>query len=60
MSTSPDSDLDALARVAGLPIAPEHAPGVRQNFALISSMAELVNAFPLDESDEAAPVFQAR
>jgi hypothetical protein len=59
--TPPDQDTDpeltALAAAVGLPIAPAHRPGVRQNLTLIAGMAKLVNDFPLDDADEIAPVF---
>jgi hypothetical protein len=41
----------------GLAIAPEHAPGVVSYFKMIAGMAELVNAYPLDDTAEHAAIF---
>ena len=54
-------NIDALAALVGLPIAPEHRPGVQQNLTLIRGMAKLIEELPLDDQhDEAAPVFLPR
>ncbi len=50
--------IDATALLLHLPIAPEHLPGVQQNFARIATLAQLVIDMPLDVHDEPAPVFQ--
>ena len=50
--------IDATALLLRLPIAAEHLPGVRQNFARIAALAQLVIDAPLDVHDEPAPVFQ--
>jgi hypothetical protein len=49
--------VDAMAAAMDLPIAPEHRPGVLHYFALAASMAELVNARPVDLHMEPAAVF---
>ena len=49
--------VDAAAHALGLPIAPEHRPGVLHYFALAASMAECVGAQDLGNGDEPAPVF---
>lgn len=54
-------DPEAYARQAaaliGLPLAPEHLPGVARNLALAAQMAAIVEALPLGVADEPAPVF---
>ncbi len=45
------------ARGIGLELAPEHVPGVVTYFRMIAGMAEIVNAFPLDDAAEHAAVF---
>jgi len=40
-----------------LPIAAEHLPGVRENFARIVTFAQLILAAPLTRTDEPAPIF---
>ena len=49
--------VDQASRLVGLPIAPEHRPGVVRNIALIARMASLVTSFPLPPTEEPAPVF---
>jgi hypothetical protein len=49
--------VDASAAVLGLPLAPEHRPGVIAYFALAARMAELVMGLPLGTEDEPAAVF---
>ena len=49
--------VDAMAAAMDLPIAAEHRPGVVHYFALAASMAELVNARPVDLHMEPAAVF---
>ncbi|MBU8543789.1 MULTISPECIES: DUF4089 domain-containing protein [Roseomonadaceae] len=48
------------ARLIGLEIAPAHLPGVVANLQLAAQMAALVQGWPLDITDEPAPVFVAR
>ena len=51
--------VDAAAALIGLPLDPEHRPGVILNIERIAEMAELVMAFALPEETEPAPVFRA-
>lgn len=50
--------VDRTAQVLDLPLAPEHRPGVVDNFARIVAIAQLVTEFPLAEEIEAASVFE--
>jgi hypothetical protein len=49
--------VDATAALIGLPLAPEHRPGVVTYFGLVSGMAALVMDLPLTPLDEPASVF---
>ena len=49
--------VDAATRLLHLPIAAEHLPGVRENFARIVTFAQLILAAPLTRTDEPAPIF---
>ena len=49
--------VDAVAAALGLPLAPEHRPGVLRYFGLAAGMAELVNGLPLTPQDEPAGAF---
>ncbi|HEY9110074.1 MAG TPA: DUF4089 domain-containing protein [Roseateles sp.] len=49
--------VDAMATVLGLPLAPEHWPGVLHYFGLAAEMATLVNGLPLGVLDEPAEAF---
>jgi hypothetical protein len=49
--------VDATAHLLQLPIAVEHLPGVRENFARIATFAQLILAAPLTRTDEPAPIF---
>jgi hypothetical protein len=49
--------IDPAAIAIGLPIAPEHRPGVVANFERTAQFAALVNEFELPESLEAAAIF---
>jgi hypothetical protein len=49
--------VDATAAALGLPIAPEHRPGVVRYMALVAGLAPRVMDFPLGPADEAANVF---
>ena len=50
--------VDAAAALIGLPIDPEHRPGVVLNLERIAQMAALVLAYPLPDEAEPAPVFR--
>jgi hypothetical protein len=50
--------VDATAALLGLPLAPEHRPGVLGFFALAASMAAVVEAVPLAPHDESAMRFE--
>lgn len=52
--------VDGAAKAIGLPIAPEHRPGVIQFLGGLFASAALVMEFPLPEDLEAAPVFDPR
>ncbi len=49
--------VDAAAALIGLPLAPEHRPGVLRYFALAAEMADAVNALPLSVHDESGSHF---
>ncbi len=49
--------VDAAAALLGLPLAPEHRPGVLRYFALAAEMADAVNALPLTVHDESGSHF---
>lgn len=51
--------VDHMAGVMRLDIAPDWRPGVVANMAATAAAAALVLAFPLDDSVEPAPVFEA-
>ncbi len=64
MSTpAPEFDAEAHARAVaatiGLPLHPEHLPGIVMNLRLAARMAALVEGIALTPADEAAPVFVA-
>lgn len=50
--------VDAAAALIGLPIDPEHRPGVVLNLERIAQMAALVLEYPLPDEAEPAPVFR--
>jgi hypothetical protein len=50
--------VDETARRIGLPIAPEHRPGVIQFTEGLLASAALVMEFPLSDDVESAPVFR--
>ena len=56
-ATSIAAYVDATARLLRLPIADEHLPGVRENFARIAAFAQRILAAPLARTDEPAPIF---
>ena len=49
--------VDAAAAALGLPIHPDHRPGVLTYFRLAAAMADLVAGQGLHVEDEPAPVF---
>lgn len=50
--------IEQMAQMLDLPLAPEHRPGVVENFARIAAIATLVTEFPIPETVEVAPVFE--
>jgi len=50
--------VDETAKRVGLPIAPEHRPGVIQFTGVLLASAALVMEVPLPDDVEAAPVFR--
>ncbi len=50
--------VDQAAQGIGLPLAPEHCPGVIDNFTRIAAIAQLVMEVSLPPDLEAAPTFQ--
>ena len=50
--------VDETAKRVGLPIAPEHRPGVIQFTGILLGHAALVTEFSLPDDVEPAPVFQ--
>jgi hypothetical protein len=48
----------AAAAALDLPIAPEHMPGVLENFERLAGIAAQVNAFKLEPGDEPGPVWR--
>ena len=51
--------IDAVAPLLGLPVAPEHRPGVVANLRMTARLAVLVAELPLDDREEPAPVYEA-
>jgi len=49
--------VDAAAALLGLPLAPEHRPGVLMYFALAAAMAEQVTGLTLTVHDESGSHF---
>jgi hypothetical protein len=49
--------VDQMAALVGLPLQPDHRPGVIENFARITAISQLVTEFPLPETIEIAPIF---
>jgi hypothetical protein len=54
----PEAVVDAVAPWLGLVIAPAFRPGVLHNLAVMTAMADLVLAAPVDEREEPAAVFR--
>jgi hypothetical protein len=55
----PAAQARAVAAAIGLPLQPEHLPGVAANLALAARLAAMLEAAPLGPAEEAAPVFVA-
>lgn len=49
--------VESASRMLGLTIPAENMPGVLGFFGLASSMADLLNAFALDDEEDPAPVY---
>ena len=49
--------VDAAAATLGLPLPPEHRPGVLAHFEVAAGLADLVLAQPLRLDQDPAPVF---
>jgi hypothetical protein len=60
MTTPFDAEAHAreAARLIGLPLAPEHLPGVARHLALAAAQAALVEGAALMPEEEPAPVFR--
>ncbi len=61
MPTPPDNIPDYIDRVAasvGIPIAPEHRPGVIVNFQRTAEVARLVTEFALPDDAESPAIFR--
>ncbi len=61
MPTPPDETADYIDRVAasvGIPIAPEHRPGVIVNFRRTADVARLVMEFALPDDAESPAIFR--
>jgi hypothetical protein len=52
-----DELIEASAKLNRIPLTPEMQPLVRMHFEIAARMAEQLNAFPMDEREEPAPVF---
>ena len=63
MSSSDSFDAEAHGRLTaaliGLPIAPDHMPGVVQDLLVAARMAAAVEAMPLGVTEKRGPVFVA-
>lgn len=57
MATDHEAWLDAQSALLGLPIAPEHRPGVLLYLQLAAGMAARVMDFELTPADESGNVF---
>lgn len=52
-----EAAVDGAAAAIGLPLHPDHRPGVLTYFALAAGLADEVMGLPLGLVDEPAPVF---
>jgi hypothetical protein len=52
------ASIGELARLVGLPLDPEHVPGVAEQLTRVLAAAALVVDFPLPDEIDAAPVFR--
>jgi hypothetical protein len=50
--------VEQAAKLIDLPLAPEHRPGVEENFAKIAEIAKLVTDFPIPKTIEPAYIFE--
>ena len=55
----PEALIDVMAPLLGLEIKPDYRPAVAANLKLCANFAALIEAFPLDDHEEPAPVFMA-
>ncbi len=55
---TPEAAAQAAAAQVGLRLQPHHLPGVAENLARLTLQGELLLTFPLDESEEPAPVYR--
>jgi hypothetical protein len=53
-----EADVERLAALAGVPIAPEDLPAVAVALGVLLGAARLVTEFPLRDDVEPAPVFR--
>ena len=53
-----DSLVDLMAQLIGLPLDPEHRPGVIANMERNAAIAQQVMQFELPDEVESAPAFQ--
>ena len=54
-----DDFIASAAAALGLPLEPDWQPAVKANLAVTLKQAALVDAFPLPDAAEPAPVFEA-
>ncbi|MGB3495248.1 MAG: DUF4089 domain-containing protein [Elainellaceae cyanobacterium] len=57
LSFNAEAYVEQASLAIGLAIAPDHKPGVVENMEALYNVAQLVMAFPLPKTVEAAPVF---
>lgn len=54
----PEALIDAMTPLLGLPVGPEHRPGVAANLAVMTRLAGLVVSCPLDDREDPAAVYE--
>jgi Protein of unknown function (DUF4089) len=54
-----DDFIDTAARALALPVEPDWKPAIAANLRVTLAFAEAVEAFPLPDDTEPAPVFKA-